>query len=184
MNYPGRKELAYYLVGLYGLNGGLPDERFVRTLHRLYGARYTRDIVFPKVMDLLYRVRYNYTPCESTRLIAVIPNLHRGNTGDIVPVLQTDQWYVVHDGVEGGLFRTLYVATWTAELATMERPNQGLSFPVRWCVGVAPTARQRLLRSQHVHDQLLAGIPIRRMEDPGVLPDPGVTHADVINTFV
>jgi len=176
MNYPGRKELAYYLAGLYGTNGGVPDERFVRTLHRLYGARYTRDVVFPAVMGQLYSLRYQYTPCESSRLVAVIPQVHRGSTGDIIPVLEADGWKVTSSSVSGGWYRTLYVANWTAELASLDPPNHGTAFYPRWCVAPG-TDRQRFLRSQHVHDQLLAGVPIERMRDLRDLSDPLVGAA-------
>lgn len=78
MNLLGWKELAEYVAGMYGVNRGVPNERFLRTLHRLYGVGPTRSMIFPAVLRVLPGLAHQSPMCQQSRLVVIIPALHRG----------------------------------------------------------------------------------------------------------
>lgn len=153
---------CHYTVGLFGPNGGVPDERFVRTLHRLYGVAFTRDVLFPAVLEGLRGHRFQYDPTWQSRLVVLMPTSRGQPTvAEVRESLVADGW-LVSDLILVNPTRFFRLATLTHAYAGMQLPHANAAFPADWKLTHDPEV------AQHVHDALLAGLPFSQIPRPPV----------------
>jgi hypothetical protein len=171
----GRKEFVYYLVGLYGTNGGLPDKQFVQTLHRLYGVTYTREAVFPSIVRVLQDLVFSFGPTASTRLVPIISSLHRPEAVyGASDTLCSDGWRVLRAPI-GGLpdyhataspSRFVELFTWSREFSDFNPRNSSAQHSSYWCTGSTRNSVDFARDARHLHDQLLAGVKFLEIARP------------------
>ena len=154
------REHYYYMIGLFGPNGGVPDERFVRTLHRLYGVAFTRNVLFPDVLGRLRHLQYQYVPTRLSRLVVWM------RTASTRPTVRAalDDWrdagWVTEECTLPGTTQKFLLASLTDVYAGMQSAGVTSGFRADWKCDRDPKV------AQHVHDALLAGQPFDQIQRP------------------
>lgn len=151
-----KRERISYLVGMFGQNGAVPNEHFIRVLHRLYGVRYTRENLFPRIVKAMGSCQLKFPPQPTSRLAVIVLSQAGVDQADIDNLVSEDLWSA--NSCEPDISLLTMTARMEGADTVAARNCMYDSYPRGWWNDVQ--------HAGYLHDQLLAGVAFDSIESP------------------